>query len=766
MWLHKLRKRKGQVCVIFLMLLTSTLLMAGSLGIFTSLIKPYEEFVEETDAPSVRAFLYEEGQEENVEMFTRLEEVARVIPLKRYMVEEKVTYQEKTVNETIALVEYQEEAFANIRMIQGENTRPNEEECLMPYALANSLGMKVGEQLFIQVGETRKQYTICGFYTAPYSCNILYQSEILVASLPEGVTQTVSYSIYGKDSYSGQDIVDAYVAANNGIMDGRFDTIEDVVSNITLNEKILGGILLALSVIAFLVCVVMIRFLIKNALYHDRKTIAVYKTIGYQQRDILHMYMKFYMSIALVGTFVGAVASPILSSSFIKPAFRNIGLEKTSISWWPRLIVMIGVLILIAIQVLLGVHKWKKVKPVIVLNDRESTLGVKKVKNPKWKGSMDFSPMHMARRLIQRNKKSTIYVIITCFLSIYMVNFAIVAYTNVSSMPENNYYWLGFDEHDVSLITMNHAKFQENCETIAQLPEVDRLVLNKFDFHASMKWQKGMANPNIECMVYDTYEGITMPMVEGRNPKAENEIVVGNLLAKELHKQIGDYIDLYFGTDKKVSLLIVGTFQSFMNMGRCVRLLGDTILGAGVDFHYTDASVYLKDSCTPQEFVDAYEADYKDSIKIQKRTDKYDEMLDEICDPQLAAIGPFIAIVLVIGCLNIICIIYLQNITNRRKYAIYKSIGYSVSHLIRMNIWYVGIIAVASVIVAVPIFVFAYPKIMTLSMSMFGFAKYPVFFQPGIMFFGNLALMVLFLISALLTSKSLRGSQLKELAQE
>lgn len=769
MWLKKFRQRKGQTCIIFLMLAACTLLMAGSLGIFTSLIEPYNDFVKDTDAPSVRAIMYDNQigtEEETVKRFEKLNEVERVIPLVRHIVEEKISYNDQVVNETIALVGYKEEAFEKIRMIDGKNQTPGEQECIMPYALAKLFDMQIGDQITFGTEEEAYSYTIAGLYTAPYSCNILYQSEVLVSHIPDFVSQIITYAVYGKEGVAGQDIVDAYVIANNGIMDGRFDTIEDVVGNITINEKILGGVLLALSIIVFLVCVLMIRFLLKNALIGDKKTIAIYKTIGYQERDILAMYMKFYMSIAVLGTLVGAIASPIIATNFIKQAFENIGLKSATISWWPRIIVMLGIVLLIALQVYLGVHKWKKIKPVIVLMDRESNLGVKKKRYLSLARGVDFSPFGMAVRMMQRNTKSTVYIIITCFLSIYMVNFAIVSYSNIKTMSENNYYWLGFDDHDISLITLNSEMFEESCDSISKLSDVEKLIKNSFEVRASIKWQKGIVNPNIVGMVYETYEGLNMTVVEGRNPRYSNEVVIGNLLATELNKKVGDYIDLYFGTDKKVSLLIVGTFQSMMNMGRSVRILGETLEESGIAFTYTDASLYLKENITTDQFIETYQDQYDENIKMQKRIDKYSEMLGEISDPQMAAIGPFIIVVLIIGCMNLVCIIYLQNVANRKKHAIYKSIGYSTSHLIKMNTWYVGMIAVVSMLVAIPVFVVVFPQVMTLSMSMFGFKKYPVFYNVTDMIIGNAVLLGLFLVSVLLTSKSLRGSQLKELAQE
>lgn len=769
MWLSKFRHRKLQSALIFVMITACTLLMAGSLEIFVALIKPFEQFVKDTNAPVVRATMFHdqgENQQEIVKKFKAINGVEYVNILERHIVSEKVKTKDKVVDETVTLVNYNQNEFEKLRMITGNNKQPKDSECMIPYSLANINDISVGDMITVEADKNEYSYRVVSIYSAPYSCNIMYQSEILINQLPKTLDSSYTYAIHAKKNVTGQDIVDHYVENNNKVMDGRFDTIEDVVGNITLNEKILGGILLALSLIVFLVCIIMIRFLIRNALLNDKKTIAIYKTIGYQEKDILLLYIKFYMSITFIGTLVGASLSPVLSTSFLKGAFKNIGLNKVTVHLWPRIGIMSFVLLLVVIQVYYSVIKLKKVKPVIVLNDRESTLGVKKKEYRSLPINISFSPFGMAFRLIQRNKKSAFYITLICFLTTYTVNFALTSYSNVRLMSENNYYWLGFDKHDVTLITTNVKQFDKTCQEITNLPEVDKVVKNSFDLRASLKWKKGMSNPNVEGMVYDTYEGLELPLIDGRNPKYNNEVVLNTLLTDELNKKIGDYIDIYFTADKKVSMLIVGTFQSYMNMGRSIRILGGALIDAGLPCTYTDASVILKEDTSVEQFLDKYSNTYAKTVKMIDRRDKYSNMLHEISDPQKAAIGPFIAVVLLISCMNLFCIIYIQNVSNKKKYAIYKSIGYSYIHLVKMNLYYVGVINILSIIVAIPIFIVAFPKIMTITMSIFGFKQYPVFYEPPLMVIGNIAVFIILIVTVLFTSHSLRGSQLEELANE
>jgi putative ABC transport system permease protein len=403
----------------------------------------------------------------------------------------------------------------------------------------------------------------------------------------------------------------------------------------------------------------------------------------------------------------------------------------------------------------------KKFKPVEILNNRESSLGIKKRKNNRITEKLQFSPLGMALRMLQRDKKNTCYIILTCFLTIYMVFFSLVSLSNIDKMKENNYYWIGFDQYDVSLSAVNVAEFEEQCQEFIKNDAVTRLIRNNMEVRISIKWQKGSSN----AIVYETYENINMPVVKGRNPKYSNEIVLSNIIARELKKKIGDYVDIYL-QDKKISLLVVGTYQSFYNMGRGVRMLGSTFEENNIPYVYNEASVYLKRQVDKDKFVEEYQRKYADSLKITDRVKKYGTIFDNICNPQKMALGPFMTFVIMIGCINLLYIIFLKNLSNKKSYSIYKSIGYTVGDLIKMNLWYVGIIATASLLIALPIFITLYPVVMTLSMSMFGFEDYMISIQPTVIAMGSIGMLLTFLVSVILSSRNLYTSIVSELAEE
>lgn len=366
--------------------------------------------------------------------------------------------------------------------------------------------------------------------------------------------------------------------------------------------------------------------------------------------------------------------------------------------------------------------------------------------------------------MMKRDKKNTALIILTCFLSIYLVNMAVVCFDNIGDMREKNYYWLGFDKHDVTIQnTGDQEDYEKVLDEIKKENDVKLVVKRNLEVGLCIPYEQ-----SANAMVYENYDGLNMPVILGRNPKNKNEIVISNYYAKKMHKEIGDYMEVFLGdsTDSKVSLLIVGTCQGFYSMGKGVRIRSDLLMEHDIPLVCNEASVYLKEGEDKDAFMKKINEKYHGKAKAVLREDMYDSIIDDIVNPQKAALGPFIVLSLVLGTLNLMYIIYLKNLNGINTYSIYKSIGYSVSHLVKMNCIYVAVIALLSMAAAVLVFMICFPKTMVLAMSMFGFAEYKVTYHLKTMLFGNGLVLLMFLSGVILSSGELRKNHLETLVTE
>jgi putative ABC transport system permease protein len=732
----------------------------------TSWGSPYEKLTKECNSPVLKLYLFNGSKENGIkvkEQFEHLKEVENAELIEFSYLRENLIIKNQKIDDFFDLVVYNHKLHDSIRVIDGDNNL-KENECLIPAVLANKENIKIGDT--IKIGN-ELSYIVKGIYTDPYNMSISFDIEIIVNDIPKELGSKYYISVFTDKNITGSDLIDAYRENNNKILEGRGITLEDRISNNQMTEQVLGGILLAMSVIILLVSGIMIQYMIKNTLISERKSIAIYKTMGYKNRNIVGIYMKFYLFLVLIGSVAGAICSKIISDSFTRGTFENLGVTSSSGILSSGILCVVVILLYVLLQVYLVLNKTKKIKPIEVFRGEQKSKITRKTKKRDAKSRItNFSPLAMAVRMIGREKKNTIIIIITCIMSAYCVNFAATTFTLLSGMADNNYYWIGFDKHDVSMESINLNQYDPMVAKLRSLDEVERVIPITTEVAASVGWEKGIGDAVITTMIYETYKDIDMPILEGRNPLYSDEIAIGNAVAEKLNKHVGDYIDIYFNGNKKVTLLLCGTYQGFYDMGKSCRLLGATLKEHQIDFQYTEGSIYLKEGYAANDFVEKYSETFKHEAKLMNRLHKYENIMNMITGPQIMAIKPFMILAIILGGLNIIAIVYLKNKDYSKIHSIYKAMGYPANHLLKANMYYILIIASTSIIVTVPLFMLVFPRTMVLSMSLFGFKEYIVTYNAMILFTSNICALVIYLISGLLSSKSLYDNPITDLTCE
>lgn len=136
--------------------------------------------------------------------------------------------------------------------------------------------------------------------------------------------------VFEKGEKTGDEVLDIYREQNDTILEGRAITLEARIGNNQMTERILGGILLGISVVILCISGIMIRYMIKGTLISEKKTIAIYKTLGYKNSRIISIYLKFYEFLIVAGTIVGSSLSKLISDSFTKITLQNLGVTSSS----------------------------------------------------------------------------------------------------------------------------------------------------------------------------------------------------------------------------------------------------------------------------------------------------------------------------------------------------------------------------------------------------------------------------------------------------
>lgn len=771
MWKKLFRKRKSQTVMIFLVVLLCTTLLNGAMTILTSLSEPYDKLKEECHPADAEVFIYSNEKDfvdSYKEKFEDLKEVEKVVETPYVYIEDEIYVGETKIKAYMDLVTYNSKIYKDVRLVEGSSNLEKELDagkCYIPACVQNEYQLNVGDVLEIQNPKGVLSYEIAGVFAEPYSTSTAFDSAVLVKELPSQMNKTqYILKMFAKDGYTGEDIIAAYQEKNTGIFPGFISTVDGLIDKGLIAVHIVAALFLAIGIIMLVVSGLIINFMVRHAMISDAKSIAVYKTIGYTTGTILQMYLMFYLVTAAVASILGVCASKLLAGFVLKGLFTNLGQASEIHVFQTGIWCAIGVIVFILFIVYSVIRKTKNVKPVYALNGLK-TSNTKK-KNYHGKTNISFSPIGIAWRNIVRDKKGVIGILITVAVTIFSVNFGIISLDVAFSQKNNNDYWIGVDPSDVIVNVANPEVYKDVEEVVSEDARVDSYVNVVQNQSILLDWDNIDVTPSMSAFVYENYDKVNLPLTEGRNPENEKEIAIGAVVAKEQGKEVGDYLTCYLDKDTKVNLLITGIFQTYYQMGNACRICQSTYEKNKVDISYNMCSIYLKDAEKQADFID----DLADKIgtkgEVIPRTEAHASIMNMIIDPQVKGIPPVIILAFIIGAMNIFCIVVLKNATNEKNNGIYKSIGYSTSDLMLSNLFYVGIIAVCAIAIAVPISIVTYPSIMKVALSMFGFRSYPMTIHVTHMVLGNGCAFVLFIVSTLLSSRSIQRINVRDLVIE
>ena len=769
MWKKNFRHRKIQTFMLFMIVLLSTLSLCGAVSILISLDKPYHELAEECQSATAAVWALDNSKEtteqikENMEA---LEEIDHVSTFKAHYVTEEMTCKGQSIEAFTDLTEYCEDIFGKIRYVEGETVaaRPLEDnECIVPACICIEYGLQVGDIICIKFPKEDVKYTIRAIFAEPYGSSVAYDSCTLIKELPSSVEPGYYIRLYGKEGIKSSEIEEAYREKYEE-MNFTINTLEIEIANNLLAGTILGAILLAIGGILLIVSGLIINFMVRNTMINDAKSIAIYKTIGYSGADIIKMYLTFYFTVVSAGAVGGIIGADLFVRAIMKSMYQSIGAEASGNIWIPGIccyVLIVGFVLVIIYGIM---RKTRNVKPVYALNGLQNVNTKKK----KYKGDskMQFSAIGIAVRTILRNKKGAVGIIVTSIVTIFAMNFAIISLDVANTLKENNDYWLGIEDCDL-MVTAGEGIDAKDLEVLLEdRAEIERMIpCNLENGRFTLDWKKGMEFTLVFPFIYDDFDEAGYEVIEGRNPKRANEIAISNKVVKNTGKQIGDYINVNMN-HKKYSLLITGVYQTYYSMGKSARMVTDTYLENEIPFRYDTVSIYLKDGENLAQCVKEFGEIIGNKGSVTPRTEMFASIMSLIMTPQKKAIPPMTVLILLIGAANIFCIVLLKNANSEKTNGIYKCIGYSTRHLVWSNVWYVCIIAICSLVIAVPSILVFYPYIMRLSLNMFGLLEYRIEYQPLHLIMTNIGVIVAFIISTIISSRSLYRINVRDLVQE
>lgn len=198
------------------------------------------------------------------------------------------------------------------------------DEIALSYLCADELGLSVGDELLLSIGENAEKYTVCGIYSDITNGGKTAKAAYLH---DEGTLMWSVFYVSLKDETAGERWLSEYedILSDGGISAKAVnireyvgDTYGQTIRQIRSAARVAA---FAAALVIFAVVVLFTRLLVAK----DRGGISLRKAIGFTSRDIKGMYLLRYLPVVLVGILTGILSGNLLGECLAGLFLRTLG---------------------------------------------------------------------------------------------------------------------------------------------------------------------------------------------------------------------------------------------------------------------------------------------------------------------------------------------------------------------------------------------------------------------------------------------------------
>lgn len=438
--------------------------------------------------------------------------------------------------------------------------------------------------------------------------------------------------------------------------------------------NILSSVLIAFSLIAVVVTLLVINFRISNSIEQDIKNIGVQKAIGYTS---IQIRLAIILQFALVTAAASAIG--ISLTYLVLPAWEQL-IRTEAISVWEYGIDLLciaataGLLTFAAIAVsVFSTRRINELQPVTALRQGLNVHNFRKNYFPldESKGSMGI--LLPFKAVFHWGKQSVLLMVMMIaigFTTAFVIAFGYNAIIDDSRM--------------MRLLSANHenaAVFINDDDIIPEIAAMDE-VEKVYRYNSEMSAAIGDYQVTLEST--DDYSDFSFDGIyEGRAPKYDNEIVISGNVKKHLEVELGEEIEVSCGayTEK---FLIVGLTQTTSSMGWGGYITEEARINRlHIPLNYTHLCVDLegangKDYAdSTDEFINKLKDKFGNNIIGAYNIDRELYVDNSLLNMMKGIVFAFAVLILVFVTLIINLIIKTVTVRRQHEFGIQKAIGFT-----------------------------------------------------------------------------------------
>lgn len=639
-----IKRKKAMNIILFLFMITASMLIAGSVNMLYSSTTALENFKRVSNTPDNIIITYSNSRinsqmKEWTDKSNMIQKIASEEVL--FVTADDITLPSQhgklTDEETLALARNPKD----YNLVFDENDQLFEikpGEVALPIIFKGKLGIKVGEELSIKLGKIEKKLVL-----KTYVKDVLFGSELM--GLKRIILSDKDYEdYYNSDQNLVLEVWSIIKNDNISYEDIDKDFGKTSISSIsTLNSELVSFtyimdlitavIMIIVSIFLILISFLILRFTIVFTVEEDYKEIGIMKAIGLKNNGIKRIYMVKYLALSLFGGILGFIASIPLSLYLLASISQRIIIKTSLINYILSAISVIFIILITSGFCYLCTRKINNLSAIDAIrqgSNGERFSVSKKLKLHRMKHIS--TPVYLALSDIISGFRRFKILIITFILGTAII---IIPINIINTLNSNGI---------LSLFGLGNIDFRigSNSFSVQYMSKgIDALMkdINQIEQQAEQKGVKISIYPDLSFMtkIYSdnpdhsksilSFKAVGYPSENytyliGTPPKLENEIAISDIVAEYFGVSPGDTINCSIDGQWK-QFIITATYQIMNNLGYAVRYSdafelgldkcsGFMLFGEVLDekINKTEAVNILKDSfpelgvTTSEEYID------------------------------------------------------------------------------------------------------------------------------------------------------------------
>lgn len=559
-----------------------------------------------------------------------------------------------------------------------------EGEIGMPIILKDRYDLQLGDQITLSYGGITKQFTLTNFV-------IDAQMNSTLASSTRVLLSDADYDTFYATKDEVEHIIEVYFTDQNMASsfqtryenagmprNGQAITYTMMFLISALTDILTVFVMLLVSILLIVIAFISLKFTIMSALADDIHEIGLMKATGFNQRDIVGIYLNKYRILATSGVVIGFGLAVVLSPLITERVSDTFG--HTPLSMLTYLFAMGGGVLVYILLTWYCRRMLKRIKHVSVVDALVHGRGIHREESQAKDGlhRLQHLPINVGLGLRDVRYHFRDWSMITgvVIVALLMIQMPLSLLSTLKS-PEFVTY-MGSEVADVLVEIEFSEELAQNYQTVMSLLEEDEQV-ERLNIYKRLTLSTEDSDNQWVNVSVDVGEnaGNDLHYVRGHAPFNANEVALSVLNAEKLDKHIGDSMKV-MNQGQEHNYLITGIYQDVTSGGYTAKA-SDLAIEAE-PFAYT-MTVNLSEDVNPTTFSDGLAQQVSGNVSIAPMAEFLNQTLGGVAKQLEKLVWGALYVSLSIISIILVLFLQLRLARDKRDIAVLKALGFLVKDI-------------------------------------------------------------------------------------